>query len=177
MEQIEKDKLFKKVRLIYSGELYLFVLVFLTIGILKLTGVVNTDPLRTSIIAIITTLGSSWLVTDFFWTLKSPKRRERNPLLDKAIMLPLAVYVITFNIICFINWNNRLNWDLGFYRIGFSCILFYGAIAYAFLGTYYLKRVHPLILENYNEEIAQIEKEEQEKLMEETKVDEGKEDK
>lgn len=177
MEQIEKDKLFKKVRLIYSGELYLFVLVFLTIGILKLTGVVNTDPLRTSIIAIITTLGSSWLITDFFWTLKSPKRRERSPLLDKAIMLPLAVYVITFNIICFINWNNRLEWDLGFYRIGFSCILFYGAAAYAFLGTYYLKHVHPLILESYNEEIVEIEKEEQEKLAESTNVEEEKEDK
>ena len=160
MNEEEKASLLKKSELIYSGELLAFSVVFLVIGFLKFFGVINTDPLRTTIIAFITILGSCWIIIDFIWTLVSKKRRAKNPLIDKILVLPIAFYVITFDILCFVNWLDRLEWGVDFYRIGFSVVLFYAAAVYIFQAIYHYFVIHPLILETLEEEIRKAEEEE-----------------
>ena len=71
-----EDKGFKKYKLIYSGELLLIAVVFLVLGILKLTGVMTSKQPRIAIFNWITIFGGLWIITDLIWTLVSKKRRN-----------------------------------------------------------------------------------------------------
>lgn len=167
MTEQEKAELLKKSKLIYSGELLAFSVIFLVIGFLKFFSVIPTDILRTTIIAFITILGSTWIIVDFIWTLVSKKRRAKNPLIDKILVLPIAFYMITFDTLVFVNWMDRLEWGVDFYRIGFSVVLFYAAAVFIFQAIYHFFVVHPLILESLNDAIREAE--EQERLEQEAK--------
>ena len=93
----------KKAKLIYSGELIIIAIVFLTIAILELTYVIDRTEKNHAWFNWLTIFGGSWMIIDFIWALVSPKRRKRVCLLDKILILPLSIYLITFDIYCFIN--------------------------------------------------------------------------
>ena len=67
-----------KVKLIYSGELVVIAIIAAVIAILKLTGVIPTNPTRLLIYNIITLAGGLWFIIDLVWTLKSEKRRKKS---------------------------------------------------------------------------------------------------
>lgn len=151
----------KKLILIYSVELGVFSIVFLVLGILKVIGVINSEPnVKTLIFNIITSAGGIWIISDFIWALASKKRRPKVCLLDKALILPLAIWLITFDIICFVNYQAM---PLDWYKIGISCVFFYVTVIYAFQAIYHYKHPVPMVLE----EIRKMhEEEEKEKLLE-----------
>lgn len=140
------DKQTKRIKLIYSGELLAFAVVFIVLGILELLAVIKMSERFQLIFKIITLVGATWLVVDFVWVMLSPKRRQKNSLLDKVMVLPLAVYLYVFDIIGFILQPNS-----GYYQIGVPIALFYIACVYVFQGIYHYYNPVPSIVEMIEE--------------------------
>ena len=151
----------KKVKLIYSGELILIALVVLVIGILKLVDIIPTNPTRLLVYNIITIIGGAVLLGDFCWAIFSKKRRPKVSLLDKCLALPAALYLIAFDIVCFIQ-GASINDRFVVYSIGLV-LVYIGAI-YIFQGIYHYFHLTPQLLEAI--------KEEEERELEESKVEE-----
>ena len=150
-------KLETKVKLIYSGELLIFAVVFLVLGILKITGVWGYDDGRRQFFNYLTTAGGTWLIIDLIWALASKKRRKRICLLDKFLNLPLAILLLTFNIICFTQEMKQ-----SFYVVMMSFVFFYISIDYTFQGIYHFYNPLPSLME----EIRKAEEAEQEETIE-----------
>ena len=126
----EKMSLEKKTKLIYSGELMLFAILFLVLATLEILSVIGKRNIMLTIFNFVTTAGGTWMIVDFFWVLFSKKRRAKNSLLDKILLVPLGIYLITFDIICFCKMTSfgvfpeeqdsfrRLMMGIAFYYIG-----------------------------------------------------------
>ena len=166
---MEKKKLddLTKAKLIYSGELIFFAIVFIVLGILKITNILNISKNSKAIwytyfFVILTFCGGIWFVVDFIWTIKSEKRRKKSSLVDKILLLPSSLATFIFDIRAFIvgiesireplnGLNNNL---LNFYT---SFLFFYFAIIYIFQAFYHYKYPLPLILEEIEKEKAEKE--------------------
>ncbi len=162
----------KKNKLIYSGELVFFAVAFLVIGLLELLKVIVLSDRFQLIFKILTLVGATWLVTDFFWTLLNKKRRANNDLLDKIIMLPLAIYLYAYDIAGFVVAR-----PYEYYQIGVPIAFFYIACSYMFQGIYHYYKPIPLIVQAIEEETkAKEEKEKQTEVQEEPQVEKEKKD-
>ena len=163
----------KKNKLLYSGELILIAIVFIVLGILELLKVIILSDRFQLIFKIITMVGATWLVTDFVWTLVSKKRRESYPLMDKIMLLPLAIYLYSFDIAGFV-----VPRPYEYYQVGVPIAFFYIACVYMFQGIYHYYHPIPLLLQAIEEEIKAKEEKEKAKVeeapQEETKEDEKK---
>ena len=97
---MEKKKLdpVTKVKLILSIEYLIFVLLFLVLGILFLLAIIKVADWKRYAFTYVTLVGGAWIITDFFWTTFSQKRRAKNCLLDKALMLPVGLALVGFDI-------------------------------------------------------------------------------
>ncbi len=166
----EKKKMdgLKKVKLIYSGELLLFAVVFVVIGILILVGVISIKDWKRIAFSYVTLAGGAWLIADFIWTLASPKRRARKPLIDKILVLPAALTVISFDIYAFVKGmvHSDVTSPLFAYFIGGD--LCYLALVYFFEAFYHYKHPLPELVEAAMEE--EKEKEEKEENTETKEV-------
>ncbi len=159
----------KKNKLIYSGELLLIAVVFIVIGILELLKVIVLSDRFQLIFKIVTLVGATWLTFDFFWTLLSKKRKANYPILDKAMMLPLAVYLYVFDIVGFV-----IPRPYEYYQIGVPIAFFYIACAYSFQGIYHYYNPIPILVQAIEEE--QKAKEEKEKVEQESEIKESNEE-
>jgi uncharacterized membrane protein HdeD (DUF308 family) len=108
MEKQEKHSKmdeFTKVKLIYSGEIAVFAIVFIVLGILFLTNVITVSDTRRLIFSWVTLFGGFIGIGDFLWVLLSPKRRKKNSLLDKILILPLGISLIGLDLWMLISQN------------------------------------------------------------------------
>lgn len=96
-EEMSDDK---KAKLIYSGELMVFGIVFVVLGILFLVGVIGMSDWKRIVFTYGTLVGGVLLTADFLWGLFSKKRRKRICLLDKILVLPVALALFGFDIYC-----------------------------------------------------------------------------
>lgn len=140
------DKQEKRIKWIYSGELLVFAVVFIVLGILELLAVIKLSERFQLIFKIITLVGATWLVADFIWVMLSPKRKAKNAVMDKAMMLPLAVYLFVFDILGFV-----LQPGYGYYQVGVPAAFFYISCAYAFQGIYHYYHPVPMVVEMLEE--------------------------
>ena len=140
------DKQEKRIKWIYSGELLIFAVVFIVLGILELLAVIKLSERFQLIFKIVTLVGATWLVTDFVWVMLSPKRKAKNAVMDKAMMLPLALYLYVFDILGFV-----LQPGYGYYQVGVPAAFFYIACAYAFQGIYHYYHPVPMVVEMLEE--------------------------
>lgn len=140
----------KKAKLIYSGELLLFTIVFIVLGVLMLLGILGNKDLFKQIFSWVTLFGSTWLIVDFFWVLLSKKRRAKNSLLDKALLLPSASCTIAFDIFCLINGPLNVNDLAGVNLYGYYCgsLFMYFAAVYLFQAIYHYFYPIPGLLED-----------------------------
>ena len=136
------DKQEKRIKMIYSGELLVFAVIFIVLGILELLAVIKLSERFQLIFKIITLVGATWLVVDFVWVMLSPRRKAKNAVMDKAMMLPLAVYLYVFDILGFV-----LKPGYGYYQVGVPAAFFYIACAYAFQGIYHYYHPVPSVIE------------------------------
>ena len=159
----EKDGL-KKYKLIYSGELLLISLVFLVLGILKLTGVMTSKQPRMAIFNWITMIGGLWIIADFFWTLLSKKRRRKNSLLDKILNLPIPLFLSPFDLYFLIKYPGP-----EVFSICVGSVFLYVFLNYAFQGIYHYFKPSPALLIAYEEDkkMKELELEEARKKVEE----------
>ena len=118
----------QKIKLIYCGELVLIAIIALVIGILKLTGVMQTKPNRLFVYNIITSAGAIWFVVDLVWALVSKKRRKKVSLLDKALLLPVSGYLAFFDIYCFIHKAQGIEVNDMLVRLSVGIVLCYVAV-------------------------------------------------
>ena len=159
----EKMPIEKKTRLIFLGEYLLIAAIALVVGILKMAGVIPTKPTRLLIYNIISIVGAAYLAFDLIWYMISAKKRARTDLLDKLVVLPVLLYLVGFDIYCFINYGKPM-WDI-FVVMSIGSALVYIAIIYIFLGIYRYK--HPS--KQIQEAIKELEEEQAEKQAEEVK--------
>ena len=138
----------KKVKLIYSGELLLFAVLFLVFGILKLTRVMGYNETRRIVFNWITIFGGAWGITDLIWALASKKRRPRISLIDKFLVLPLSLFIITF---VFISLIAKPAND-SFYIISIGAAFLYISCVYIFESIYHYYKPVPGLLEEDEEE-------------------------
>ena len=140
MKKLDKET---KVKLIYSGELLLFAVLFLVFGILKFTKVMGYNPTRTLIFNIITLAGAAWGITDFIWAISSKKRQQRISLLDKVLLLPLVLFMITYDVICL---TTKQADEFYLYMLGSAFL--YVAVIYTFEAIYHYHHPIPGLFED-----------------------------
>ena len=167
---MEKKKLSEetKVKLIYCGELAIIAIVVIVIGALKLSGIIATKPTRLLVYNIITTLGGVWLITDLIWALASPKRKAKSCLMDKFMVLPVGLYLLFFDIFCYIDKAKGVTTDDLLVRLSVGIVLLYVGAVYIFQAIYHYFRPIPQMLEAIEEaKQAALEKEQEEQKNEE----------
>ena len=136
-----------KTKLIYSIELGIFALIFITIAILKATGVIPTNATRVLIFNWVTLFGGTWLIVDFMWAFLSQKRQKRVSLLDKVLHLPAGFYLIAFDIYCLVGKPD----DPNVYRYGIPIVLGYLGLCYTFEALFHFWHPIPGLLDSLKE--------------------------
>ena len=152
----EKMSLEKKVKLIYSGELIFFALVFFVIATLEILGIIGKREIILIIFNWVTIFGGSWMIADFIWLMCSSKRQKKNSKIDKALLVPAGLYLITFDIICFTNASFV---TLEFRRLMMGIVFYYLGAVYIFQGIYHWFRPIPGLLEDIRKEQQKAEQE------------------
>ena len=137
-----------KAKLIYSGELMIFAIVFLVIAILKLTNVIKFNEVRSRVFNWITIFGGTWIIVDFFWALFSKKRRPRIALIDKIVHLPAGLYLVSFDLYCLITQSK----DENLYKYGVTIVIGYLCLCYIFESIYHFFYPVPGLLDAITEE-------------------------
>ena len=149
-----------KAKIIYSGELALFAILFAILGSLFLAGVILPSDWKKWLVLVGGSLGSVWCFADFIWILNSPKRRAKNCLLDKILLLPSAAASLGFNIFFWIKlipFNSDYD-SLFAYFLG--AIVLYFALISVFEAIYHWKHPIPGLLEESEKEEPSESKEE-----------------
>lgn len=144
MKKLDKET---KYKLIYSGELALFAVLFAVFSVLKFTGVMGYNATRALVFNIITLAGGTWGIIDFTWAVCSKKRQQRISLLDKFLLLPLSLFIITYDLICFIAKPEPI-----FYSMSIGAAFAYVAVVYCFQAVYHFYHPIPGLLEDDEEE-------------------------
>ncbi len=139
---------FTKAKLIYSVELAVFGVAFLTLAILKMVGVIPQNDKLHIVFNWITLFGGSWIVADFIWALLDKKRRKRIALIDKILHLPVGIYLIAYDLFCLISKPT----DERIYQFGIPSALAYLSICYVFEAIYHYKYPIPGLLDAIKEE-------------------------
>jgi len=130
-------------KLIYSIELGVFVIIFLTVGLLFFFSVFPVTERRIIIFTYVTLIGGFIGIADFVWFLASKKRRKKNSLLDKVLLLPIPLTLIPFDIITLARgaFSNRT------YALVLASVFTYIALMYAVELLYHWFHPIPLLLE------------------------------
>ena len=147
----QKMDMLTKAKLIYSIELGVFALLFLTLAILRLTGVIGTNATRALIFNWVTLFGGTWICVDFFWALFDKKRQKRIAMIDKIIHLPAGLYLIAFDLYCL---TAKPEND-AVYQYGIASILMYLGLCYTFEALFHFKYPVPGIIEAGKEEVPE----------------------
>lgn len=133
-----------KMKLIYSGELLVFFIIFIVIGVLEVTSVLGINEVVRNIFNFVTVIGFIWIVIDLIWTLKSEKHRKSNSLFDKFSVLPVAIYILVIDIIMFINFGTLEQY---IYQLFIGITLLSLGTVYLIQAIYHWFNIHPMILE------------------------------
>jgi hypothetical protein len=156
----------KKARLVYSGEVILFAIAFVVLGILLLLGVIPMTERRALIFTYVTLCGGILGLGDIVWVFLSKKRRKKNSLIDKALLVPSALAVVSCDIY---SLSAGLQADL-YYQILMSTLFFYLGAAYLFEGIYHYHKPIPALVEAQKEEDEKEQKETDPQKEDTTKV-------
>lgn len=142
---MEKKKLdpLTKVKIMLAVEYGIFTLLFLILGILFLTKVIAVAEWKRYVFTYVTLVGGAWVLTDFFWTLFSPKRRAKNCMLDKALMLPVGPALLVFDIYAITQGCAE---TLPYYLVIGINFCYIGAV-YAFQTVYHWFKPIPAVIE------------------------------
>ena len=140
---------FTKAKLIYTIEISIFALAFLIVAILQLVRVIKFGETHLRVINWITIFGASIDILDFIWFLNSPVRRKKNSMLDKCLLVPLMIYILVFDIICFINQENP---QLDLAQIMIPIALLYVSAVYTFEAVYHWYKPVPMLFDAIEEE-------------------------
>lgn len=157
-EKMAKEKMSveKKTKLFYSGELVFFAILFFVIATLEILGIIGKREIMMTIFNWITIFGGTWMIVDFLWVLLSKKRRKKNSLLDKAMFVPAGIYLITFDILCFLQLSFV---TMEFRRLMMGILFYYFGTVYLFQGIFHYFYPVPAIVSAIEETYKAMEEE------------------
>ena len=132
---MEKKKLDEvtKVKLIYSGELILFAVVFLVLGILQIVGVINFSETFLNIFKFVTLAGVAYFAFDIITTFTNKRKREKACLVDKFSTIIIPPYLLVVDILLLS--NNEFVWSNP--KFFLTPLFLYISLVYAFQGIYH----------------------------------------
>jgi len=143
-----------KAKLIYSGELVIFALLFLVLGLLFILQVIGVASYKKWLFPILTLAGAIWVIIDLVWTLLSPKRKAKSSLIDKWLVVPSALvfigcdsYVLTALIIN----PSTTSLDV-FFPLYIGITILYLSGVYLFESIYHFYRPLPALIEAIKED-------------------------
>ena len=160
-----------KAKLIYSGELLIFAILFLVLAILRFLNVIQYNATRVAIFNWVTVFGGTWIVVDLIWALCDKKRQKRIALIDKIIHAPVGLYLIAFDLYCLIGKPT----DPNVYRFGIAIVLAYLGLCYVFEALYHFKYPVPGVVDAVEQEKIQAEQALEEEKKEESSKEESEE--
>ena len=160
-----------KAKLIYSGEILIFAVLFLVLATLRFLNVIQYNGTRVRIFNWVTIFGGTWIVVDLIWALFDKKRQKRIALIDKIIHAPAGVYLIVFDLYCLITKPT----DPELYRFGIAGVLAYLGLCYVFEALYHFKYPVPGIIDAVEQEKIQSEQALEEEKNEESSKEESEE--
>jgi len=139
----EKKKLddLTKTKLIYSGELLIFSAVFVVLGILILIGIIEVKDWKRVVFTWVTLFGGFILIGDLVWLLLSPKRRKKNSLIDKILVIPSSLFLIAYDI------YSLTTDDVSLIQYAMGGVFCYLGAVYIFEAVYHWFHIHPALLE------------------------------
>lgn len=174
----EKMDELKRMKLIYSAELFFFAIVGVVLGVLFLLGIIAVKDWKKWTFTIVTLLGGIWLVTDFIWTLRSKKRRAKSSLFDKALVVPSGLTLFVLDIYALVHLIPNKDWvgnNGNFFRYVIGIALCYLAVVYTAQGIYHLFVTHPSLIEALEEDRLEQEKKNQEAIKKAEALEKDKE--
>lgn len=138
-----------KVKTIYLCELLFFAVTFLVIGILILVNVIKMNQTKKDIFVWLTLFGGFFILGDFLWAAISKKRREKVAFIDKILILPVALFLICFDIYALAVGGNKDNLPklLDLTRIVIGINFIYLTVIYVFEGAYHWYKPVPGLLD------------------------------
>ena len=143
-----------KAKLIYSGELVIFALLFLVLGLLFILQVIGVTSYKKWLFPILTLAGAIWVIIDLVWTLLSPKRKAKSSLIDKWLVVPSSLvfigcdsYVLTALIIN----PSTTSLDV-FFPLYIGITILYLSGVYLFESIYHFYRPLPALIEAVKED-------------------------
>ena len=161
-----------KYKLIYSGEILFFAVLLTVLGFLFAFNIIPVADWKIWFFTILTLIGGTWVTIDFFWTIFSEKKRKKNGLLDKCILLPEGICLIICDIYALINLAKDPSWkfigEVNYFQVVITCAIFYVAVTFYFEAIFHYFKVHPMVYEMIEEEKKE---QEQENNKEEKKED------
>jgi len=143
-----------KAKLIYSGELAIFAILFLVLGLLFILKIIGVASYKKWLFPILTLAGAIWVIIDLVWTLLSPKKRVKSSLVDKWLVLPSALvflgcdsYVLTALIVN----PSTTSLDV-FFPLYIGITLLYLSGIYLFQSIYHFYRPVPALINAVKED-------------------------
>lgn len=94
-----------KVRLIYSGELALFAVVFAVIGVLQLIGVWEVKEWVLQVFKFVAPVAAAYFIYDFVTSFTNKRKREKVCFVDKFSTIFVPPYSLTLAIMLFVNYQ------------------------------------------------------------------------
>ncbi|MCR4879380.1 MAG: hypothetical protein K5906_00265 [Bacilli bacterium] len=128
-----------KVKLIYSGELIVIAIVALVIGILQLSNVITIKELFRNIFNWVTIFGGPIFIIHTLYSFINKEKRKKFEYFDKLTTLPLIIYILVIDIICFVNYGSM---PQEFYQTYIPIALVALGVIYLAQGIYHW--FHPL---------------------------------
>ena len=150
----ELQKTIKKYNKIYVIELFVVAAIVIVLATLKLVGIIPSSQNFRHVFNIITLVGATYIIADFVWLCFSKKRQKRNSWFDKLSIIPFALAIFVFDIICLAQWNAE---NIEYFTIFVVIAFYYIAAIYIAQGLYHIKKPSPAIvisaMEEYNDKI------------------------
>lgn len=133
-----------KLKLIYSGELVVFAIVFLVLGILQLTGVMSPSTKFLNVFKYITLIGAAYFLYDIVSAIMNPKKRAKVCWPDKISTCFIPPYLAVVDVFLFAKNEFVINNARLFIGPLFIAI----SLAYLFQGIYHWYKPLPELFED-----------------------------
>lgn len=170
----DKEKILKKTKLIFLIEYIVIGLILGVVGFLRLFDVIPYNDKRLLAYNIITLIGVAYIIFETIWYIISKKKRERSDLIDKILPIPLALFLLVFDILVLA----KVLVDINIIKYCIAGVLLYGFAFALFLGIYHHIKPSKMVLEAVEEEYLQKQKElAEQQAKEESKEEEPQEGK
>jgi hypothetical protein len=151
----EKKKMddLTKAKLVYCGELFLFAIVFIVLGILNILKVILIKDWKETVFNWLTLVGGFVTIGDFIWLCCSKKRQKKNSLIDKILPLPLSVTLIILDLFTLIQGGRSQD----YYQYTIGGAFCYLAAVYLFESIFHYFHSSPALLNALQEDNAKKE--------------------